>query len=375
MLGENYGNYGKRNKLPIVIGLAVCIIFLLVDVILFAVEVKKTANGSQNNAATNNTASSTSKGSSSSTSSNVVNTSQGKIYLADMEALTEDRVYSADKKGYSILESNYGDIYSSCIYADYHDGYIRYALDQQYDTFSGTVYVTKEGRGYEESLGYWEDASILVFGDDMLLGEWHDLSPKTKPIDFEINTKGIYDLKIYMSYAYRKSDSILAIAEPALSNEGQTQYASGPYMLEMMEYFSENNTDLTVSRGIDKYNQTFQTRIAQAYSGYFNTPEEGYIEYNIRREYKTLDFYLYIPRDVAAVTKLKSSEVASGVINIYGDDVLLASYSGFSLNDTARACSVDVSGVEFLKIEFIKCAIDAGDTYRFVKIAEAKLWK
>ena len=128
----------------------------------------------------------------------------------------------------------------------------------------------------------------------------------------------------------------------------QTQYST---LLTNLDYFSKSNGVYTNSSvdSIDNYDTVYNSCIS-GYETTFDTAEP-YIEYYLGSEYTILSGQLYVTRHARGINpKLSNWDIAT--ISIYGDDILLYSYTGFSPKDKPLDFSIDITNIEFLKICF-----------------------
>ena len=101
-------------------------------------------------------------------------------------------------------------------------------------------------------------------------------------------------------------------------------------------YWSINEGGLEDSLGMD-YSQSKSYIVAEIRSSII-----GYGEYYINRQYKTLTGTIAAHSDMG--------ELATSSISIYGDDVLIQTFSSISRKTERFSFSVDISNVKFLKI-------------------------
>lgn len=114
---------------------------------------------------------------------------------------------------------NYGNVYTDYIGSGKQECSIEYRLDEPYRAFSATLYVSapsvKEGYGHS-----WENATVSVYGDDVLLYTITGTSKKAEPFDFLLDITGVKFLKISFDDACYYRDGIgstlLTVGNPTL---------------------------------------------------------------------------------------------------------------------------------------------------------------
>ena len=97
---------------------------------------------------------------------------------------------------------------------------------------------------------------------------------------------------------------------------------------------------------IDNYDNSYSNCFAAHDSGM------SYIEYNLDKKYSKLTGTIYVNK------KLRTSNLFYdnrdiATINIYGDGKLIYSKTGFSIKDKPIDIHIDITDVEFLRIEII----------------------
>ena len=121
--------------------------------------------------------------------------------LIDFDYFSMDGEVEIGKPGYTGCETdNYGNNYATRIYPDDLSCAIEYRLDDDYKAFTGTIYVnakaTREGKNH-----YWDNASVSIYGDDVLLYQTTGFEPKSEPLPIAVDVDGVTFLKIVFNQA------------------------------------------------------------------------------------------------------------------------------------------------------------------------------
>jgi len=120
---------------------------------------------------------------------------QPSVWLKDLETFINDVSTYKDVNGYETSEvANDGSVYKNQITLDRGD--VTYLLNGDYTHFKGTYFLTKENKDRIECA-----SRIQVFGDDTLLYTSPSVMGGTTPIDFDVNVKGVYKLRIVLQGA------------------------------------------------------------------------------------------------------------------------------------------------------------------------------
>lgn len=164
---------------------------------------------------------------------------------------------------------------------------------------------------------------------------------------------------IYGTNGYEGIMSLLAEAikilpdDEDLLREYKLWESRKPILLTEIEEYSKDGVDCNGSSGnnTDNYGTSYLSYIVDS-SGYIGS--KHYIEYYLGGEYSIFKASVYVTEHSQGYS---TDEAA---ILIYGDDELLFSYSDISSKDKPKEISVDISGVEFLKIKFSNCIFPRG---------------
>lgn len=155
-------------------------------------------------------------------------------------------------------------------------------------------------------------------------------------------------------YAEGGYDSVLALLRKAsrvlpddstLSQEYETWKTRSPILLTDLTNFSRDGMiGSSFFDDTDNYGTVYASCVS------CNGSQKPDAEFFIDGQYAKLSGTLYITDH--AKEQVSSGWLSKATFSVYGDDVLLYTFSGFDLKDKPFEFSVDISGVEFLKIEF-----------------------
>lgn len=117
--------------------------------------------------------------------------------------------------------------------------------------------------------------------------------------------------------------------------------------LTSLEYFSRNG-NVQINYSMDCKNN-YDTAYPYCITPFDNG--EVFIEYNINGEYKNLSGEIYVTKRARFINpEYYTWDIAT--FAIYGDDIPLYYYTGFTTKDEPIEVDVDITGVKFLKIYF-----------------------
>ncbi|MBQ6562318.1 MAG: NPCBM/NEW2 domain-containing protein [Clostridia bacterium] len=163
------------------------------------------------------------------------------------------------------------------------------------------------------------------------------------------------------------SERIAALEKDAgLSTEEKYAHEELKTPLSSLEPFtcSYITTNLSSTKCEDKYNNIYNsTLFADASLGF----GDNVVEYLLSKEYKELHGVFYIPKKLSSFVEEKDLLMVK--VKIYGDDRLLYTMPGMRMKDEPLSFNVNVSGVQFLKIEF-EHAVDISGPYVVMGDAE-----
>lgn len=157
-------------------------------------------------------------------------------------------------------------------------------------------------------------------------------------------------------YAESGYDAVITLLKNAISvlpedsslkQEYSLWISRSPVSLTDLEYYSKSGT-IQTNFSLD-CKDNFGTSYPSCISPYDSgTP---YIEYFLGGEYAKFSGVLYVTSHAKSIN---SSHYNWGIatVSIYGDDALLYTHTGFSPKDNPLEITVDISGVDFLKISF-----------------------
>lgn len=134
-------------------------------------------------------------------------------YLSTLTPYTEKYIYIGLDGGKDNYENAY--IGDRCFSANnyYYDGELKYNIASKYTTLSGILFVPYFSRNNDT-----EEATIEVYGDDVLLYEVTNISNTSKPQNFSVDISNVEFLTIRFIDAYASGGSLLTIGEAAVSN-------------------------------------------------------------------------------------------------------------------------------------------------------------
>lgn len=154
-------------------------------------------------------------------------------------------------------------------------------------------------------------------------------------------------------------ESVISLLEQAKSilpedNDLAAEYtlwqSRRPLLLtELEEYTNDGLSVNDTLYNTDNYGTSYSSSIMPT-SSYVGS--EHYIEYYLENKYAKFEAILYITEGAR-----DSATVDEAIVSIYGDDVLICTYSNFSPKDKPKEIVVDISNVEFLKIQFTHCTM------------------
>ena len=141
----------------------------------------------------------------------------------------------------------------------------------------------------------------------------------------------------------------ISALEAALGVGGGSDSSGEVYPLQYMEPFAEEDFRVNTESGrmlfgTDNYGTQYATVL------YSDANLYGWVDYYLGGEYTSFMGTLYI--NGRAVKEGYSHAWGSASFSIYGDGKLLYSTSGFDSYQKPQTISVDVTGVEFLRIQF-----------------------
>ena len=104
-----------------------------------------------------------------------------------------------------------------------------------------------------------------------------------------------------------------------------------------------------------------QDNYGNQYSRTLGPVDDGSLEYNIEGKWRSLSGQLFISKPASQELEPDARVWKRAMICIYGDDHKLYEHAGFTYKDKPLAFEVDVTGVEFLRIEFTCAYYYGGD--------------
>ena len=222
-------------------------------------------------------------------------------------------------------------------------GLVEYFLNGGYKTLTGTIFVPYESRSVTD-----EPPSLFrIYGDGKLLYNGPSLEGKTKPAAFAVNVENVQYLTLMIHGGWYKGDGtglipLICAGNLTLSSKTVPKDSSLPkvYLSELEPYEEQ---DIYVSHVNNYYTDITGHKYYQ-YGIVANRERTGFYEYRLDGKYKTLKGTLYIPR-----VSIGQSSLEEPRVDIYADDALKKTIV-LGSKDPPQAFSLDVSGVEFLKI-------------------------
>lgn len=117
------------------------------------------------------------------------------------------------------LTDTWGNTYESAIYgqfsetqSDYRDSYYIWMVNGEYEKMTGTALVNADNETSNDE----QRATIRIYGDDMLLYQRAGMDRRSKPEKFEIDLKGIQEIRVEL---YEESDGMFGLhLSPVLAN-------------------------------------------------------------------------------------------------------------------------------------------------------------
>lgn len=257
---------------------------------------------------------------------------------------------------------NYGNSYTKILscnngYGEYNE--VEYSLGGNYGSFTGTIFVTKDS---VESVGSFDSfkPEIRIYGDNVLLYTKKGCNYKDKPLEFLVNIKNVNYLKIVFDGAYYSEDwgwmrPLLVIGEPTLwENVGEE--TPSPYKgkqgirtrLKELKPFGDTKvtTEQPVQYTTDNYGNSYNYVLSC--NGSYATCDE--VEYYLGEKYTELTGTFYVTQ--GSVENEGDFEFDLPEIRFYGDEKLLYTKTGCTSKDAPEEFTIDLSGVEFLKVVF-----------------------
>lgn len=116
-----------------------------------------------------------------------------------------------------------------------------------------------------------------------------------------------------------------------------------PVSLKSLDFFQNHGLHWLTSTDNDSYGTPHSPSL---YTDSLNNHVEG--EYLLNRAYRTLNANLYVRKNAMSI--LSEDKLAGIKICVYGDDTLLYASPRLSIKDPSQQISIDVTGVQFLKI-------------------------
>ncbi len=176
----------------------------------------------------------------------------------------------------------------------------------------------------------------------------------TRRTIYEISYKDDIMSRIDSTYKNSGVEAVVALLKKAIAvvpndEELQREYDTWksriPVGLTTLDYYTKTGY-LYIDRDNDgdNYGTVYDSNIM----GVILYHQPASVEYYLDGKYNSLTGVIY----VSERAKRLQADISDDVIYIYGDGILLASYSGFTYKDKPQKMNVDISGVEFLKISF-----------------------
>lgn len=226
-------------------------------------------------------------------------------------------------------------------------GIVEYALNGNYKTLKGTIYVPYESRNQE----FTSIPMFRIYGDNQLVYSGPDLGREQGPYDFAINVEGVRFLKVYIHGGWYKGDGTGLIPcicagnliLSTVSDASIKKDTSLPKMyLTDLSPYDKNflfNSQIVDYLSDIKRNKYYRGDVIA------NGDSNGFVEYRIDGEYSTLKGTAYVP-SVSIGQKYKQDPC----VKIYVND-LLKKEIALDSKDSPIGFTVDISGAESIKIE------------------------
>lgn len=257
---------------------------------------------------------------------------------------------------------NYGNSYTKILscnngYGEYNE--VEYSLGGNYGSFTGIFFVTKAS---VDHVGNFSSSKpeIRIYGDNVLLYTKKGCNYKDEPEKFLVNIKNVNFLKIvfdgacyYESWGWERP--LLVIGEPTLwENTGKEtpplykgKQSIRTRIIELEPYGNTNvKTSQPVQYTTDNYGNSYNYVLSC--DGSYASCDE--VEYYLGEKYTELTGTFYVTQ--ASVENVGDFESDLPEIRIYGDEELLYTKKGCTSKDAPEEFTVDLRGVEFLKVVF-----------------------
>lgn len=144
---------------------------------------------------------------------------QHSIPLTDIDYFT--KAGAIHENSWIDSTDNYGATYPHSI-APYDSGttYIEYYLGGQYAKLTGVLYITSHAKSISPSYYTWNNATISIYGDDVLLYTKTGFTTKDQPIDISVDISEVDFLKISFENAHYfdtgMSESLIGLGNPTV---------------------------------------------------------------------------------------------------------------------------------------------------------------
>lgn len=257
---------------------------------------------------------------------------------------------------------NYGNSYTKILscnngYGEYNE--VEYSLGGNYGSFTGIFFVTKASVDHVGNFSSLKP-EIRIYGDNVLLYTKKGCNYKDEPEKFLVNIKNVNFLKIvfdgafyYEAWGWERP--LLVIGEPTLwENTGKEtpplykgKQGIRTRIIELEPYGNTNvKTSQPVQYTTDNYGNSYNYVLSC--NGFYASCDE--VEYYLGEKYTELTGTFYVTQ--ASVENVGDFESDLPEIRIYGDEELLYTKKGCTSKDAPEEFTVDLRGVEFLKVVF-----------------------
>lgn len=191
--------------------------------------------------------------------------------------------------------------------------------------------------GYQHFFSSPQSFTFIYNGDEIVVSEstYSELVKENEMLKKELSS-----IREQNDYAEQTDEQL---APPNIDASQETRYS---FLLTDLDYFSKSSRVYTNSKydNIDNHDTVYGSCIT-------GKDEDSYIEYYIGCEYTNFSGTLYVTDHARSINpNFQNWDIAT--ISIYGDGLLLYSYTGFSTKDKPLNIDIDITNVEFLKISF-----------------------
>ena len=273
-------------------------------------------------------------------------TGQNGVYLTDMEPFSDTHDVWVNHLLHA--SDNYGNEYSRTL-GPVDDGGLEYNIEGKWRSLSGQLFVSKgASQDLDPDTISWKRAMICIYGDDHKLYEHTGFTYKDKPLDFEVDVTGVEFLRIEFTCANYSDNPIFIVADPLLSQKpaASPNTAADTVPLTSLEPFGKpyGMPCDQIYYSSDNFGGAYTFNIAP-------DETESAAEYYLDGNYTKLSGCLYVIGTAAMDLERDNDCYYNAYIAFYADDVKVWEYSGFSYNMKPVPFEIDLTGVEFLRIE------------------------